>query len=245
MHVASRGSATASEAATANGLAVPTAHHLLSTMAEEGLLAKDGRGMFVLGPKALVVGDRAMRQDGVPAYLMNPLRTLVEETGETAYLAVWRQSDIATLAWIEGANALRVADVERGAYRLAHARATGKLLLAYAPTELRDAYLAAHPLERCTPNTITQRPKLDAELAKIRSRGWAEDKEEFLEGVACVSAPAIVEGILVAAFTVSSPAARYARTHRSLRDAVLRAAGSVAGSSSDDLEPAGAARMGA
>jgi IclR family transcriptional regulator, acetate operon repressor len=243
LHVANRGGATASEAAAAHGLAVPTAHHLLSTMADEGLLAKDGR-RFVLGPKALVVGDRAMRQDGVPAYLMAPLRGLVEETGETAYLASWRHSEISTLTWIEGANALRVAEVERGPYRLAHARATGKLLLAFAAPELRDSYLDAHPLEPATASTITERAKLDEELARIRARGWAEDKEEFLDGVACVSAPAIVDGVLIAAFTVSSPAARYAGTHRALRDAVLRAAGSLAASSSDD-EPARVARAGA
>jgi IclR family transcriptional regulator, acetate operon repressor len=245
VHIASRGGATASQAAAAHGLAVPTTHHLLSTMADEGLLAKDGRGLFVLGPKALVIGDRAMRQDGLPTYLMNPLRRLVEETGETAYLAAWRHSEITTLTWIEGANALRVAQVERGPYRLAHARATGKLLLAFASPELRETYLADHPLEACTANTITDRDKLDAELTKIRARGWAEDKEEFLDGVACVSAPAIVEGVLIAAFTVSSPAARYAGTHRALRDAVLRAAGSLAESSSDDVEPARAVRAGA
>jgi IclR family transcriptional regulator, acetate operon repressor len=245
MHVAGRGGATASEAAAAHGLAVPTAHHLLSTMVDEGLLAKDGRGLFVLGPKALVIGHRALRQDSVPAYLMNPLRGLVEETGETAYLAAWRHSEITTLAWIEGANALRVAEVERGPYRLAHARATGKLLLAFAPPELREAYLADHPLEACTANTITDPAKLDAELAKIRARGWAEDREEFLEGVSCLSAPAIVEGVVIAAFTVSSPAARYAGAHRALRDSVLRAAGSLAASSSDGVEPARAARAGA
>jgi IclR family acetate operon transcriptional repressor len=228
LHVGLSGGATASQAAAEHGLAVPTAHHLLSTMAAEGLLAKDAGGRFVLGPKALVLAERASRQGHVPEFLMAPLRALVEETGETAYLAAWRRDEISTLGWIEGANALRVAQVERGTYRLAHARATGKLLLAYAPPELRDGYLAAHPLEPATANTITDRDVLEAEFQKIRARGWSEDREELLDGVACVSAPAIVDGVVIAAFTVSSPVSRYSRTRRTLREAVLKAAGSVA-----------------
>jgi IclR family acetate operon transcriptional repressor len=39
------------------GLATPTAHHLLSTLVQERLLARDERSRFILGPAAAVLAD--------------------------------------------------------------------------------------------------------------------------------------------------------------------------------------------
>ena len=54
-----------------------------------------------------------------------------------------------------------------------HARASGKLLLALAPDEVREAYLAAHPLKRLTPSTITRRDELLKAFEQIRADGYA------------------------------------------------------------------------
>lgn len=209
------------------GLTVPTTHHLLNTLAAEGLAVKDSRRRYVLGPRVAVLADGLVRQ-AVPEYLARPLRALAHESGETAYLAAWGDGEIRALASVEGANAVRVAGVERGPYRHAHARATGKLLLAFARDGVRDAYLAAHPLERLTPRTIVDRAALEAELAAIRERGCAEDHEEFADGVACVSAPLLVDGVLVAAFTLSAPSQRFDARREALVEAVRRAAASAA-----------------
>jgi IclR family transcriptional regulator, acetate operon repressor len=205
-------------------LAVPTAHHLLATLAANGLAAQDRRRRYLLGPAAAVLADGFARQ-GAGDHLLSPLRTLAERTGETAYLAAWGAGgEIRALASVQGANPVRVAEVERGPYRDAHARASGKLLLAYARPEQRDAYLAAQPLRACTGRTITDPAALDAELEAIRRRGFAEDREEYVEGVACVSAPALHESLLLAAYTVSAPVYGYTRRRATLRAAVLAAA---------------------
>jgi DNA-binding IclR family transcriptional regulator len=229
--------ATGAEAAAACELAVPTAHHLLGTLVYEGLLAKDARRRLVLGPKALVVAERVARQTNVPEYLLAPLRWLAEQTGETSYLASWHGGEIRIQHWIEGENALRVADIQHSPYRMAHARATGKVLLAFAPDEVREAWLAAHPLEPVTSRTITDRAVFDAELRRARERGWGEDHEEFLEGVACLSAPVMVDGLLIAALTVSCPAARFKAAHDQLRDAVVRAGRSVSTALDSEILP--------
>jgi DNA-binding IclR family transcriptional regulator len=206
------------------GLAVPTAHHLLATLAANGLAAQDGRRRDLLGPATAVLAEGFARQ-AAGEQLLAPLHALAEATGETAYLATWGAGgEIRALASVEGANPVRVARVERGPYRDAHARATGKLLLAFARPEQRRTYLAAQPLRACTPRTITDRATLEQELEAIRRRGFAEDREEYAQGVACVSAPALHDGVLVAAFTVSAPMHGYARRRTALRDAVLAAA---------------------
>jgi DNA-binding IclR family transcriptional regulator len=108
-------------------------------------------------------------------------------------------------------------------------------MLAFASPEKRAAYLAARPLEPVTGRTITAARAFEAQLAAIRRRGYAEEREEFVEGVCCVSAPVLFDGALVAAFTVSAPAQRYGRHRSALRDAVLDAGASAARALASDV----------
>lgn len=215
---------TASEAAHAMGLTVPTTYHLLNTMVDEGLLAKDSRRRYGPGPRFAVLSEAYLRTDRLPDYLMMPLRALADRTGETAFVAAWRGNEIRTLSWIEGRNAVRVAALQHHPYRHANTRALGKLLLAYADDERRASYLALDPPVRLTERSITDPSALDEELRRIRAAGYATDDQEFAEGVACASAPMIEDGLVVAAFTVSAPADRFARHADEYVDAVRAAA---------------------
>ncbi len=214
----------ATDAAAALGAPLPTTYHLLTTLRVEGLLAQDALRRFVLGPQVAVLADVWLRAGTFPTYLLVALAALSARTGETTYLAAWREGAIHALASVEGVRVLRVAEAERGPYRLAHARATGKLLLAYADAERRARVLGDGPLEAPTPNTITSRRALERELAAIRARGWSEDHEEFVEGVSCVAAPVLAGDVVVAALTLSCPTQRFERDREILRAAVLDAA---------------------
>jgi DNA-binding IclR family transcriptional regulator len=84
------------------------------------------------------------------------------------------------------------------------------------------------PLERITPHTIVDRDALERELETIRARGWSEDRDEFIEGVSCIAAPALVDGVVLAAYTVSAPTERFERRHDALLTAVQQAAAAAA-----------------
>lgn len=219
---------TTSAAAAAVGLPVPTAHHLLATLCDEGLLARGEQRRFVLGPGVAALAAAYSQGEGVPPWLLEPLRKLVREQQETAYLSAWRGQQINVLASLESGAAVRVAGAERGSYEDPHARATGKLLLAFADPQQRAAVLGEEALIARTPQTIVDRGALEAELEAIRERGWAVDEEEFHEGVCCVSAPVIVAGVLVAAVTLSVPAHGFDRRRSALVEAVKSAAASAA-----------------
>lgn len=216
--------ATTTAAAAAVGLPVPTAHHLLATLCDEGLLARGEQRRFVLGPGVAALASAYTQAEAVPAWLLEPLRKLVREQRETAYLSAWRGEEIRVLASLESGAAVRVAGAERGPYSCPHARATGKLLLAFADPQRRAAVLGEGELEARTPHTIVDREALAAELEATRERGWAVDAEEFNEGVCCVSAPAVVNGVVIAAFTVSVPVHHFDRRRVVLIDAVEGAA---------------------
>jgi IclR family transcriptional regulator, acetate operon repressor len=217
-------SRSAKEIASALGLALPTAYHLLGTLVNEGLLTKDSGRQYQLGPALAALSDAYMRQFTPPDYLVGPLRELAETSGETAYVGCWRQNRLAVLASVEGRNAVRVSGVHVGFAGAAHARASGKVLLAFAPDALRESYLLENALEPVTRRTIVEPGELRLELERTRLRGYALDEEEFREGVACVAAPLLDRGFPVAAYSLSAPVERFRRRREELIDLVVDAA---------------------
>ena len=228
---AEREGRTAKEVAVALELAVPTCHHLLNTLVAEGLLTKDSRRQYHLGPRVGALSDAFLRRIAPQEQLVAELRRLAQTTGETGYLSGWRNDDVVVLASVEGTHAVRVAGLHAGFTGDAHARSSGKLLLALAPAVARDLYLDSRQLARLTRHTIVQRDLLESELVRIRQRGYAFDEEEFREGVACVSAPVIDDGLVSAAFTVSAPVERFRERRREFVEAVLAAARAVSSAS--------------
>jgi IclR family transcriptional regulator, acetate operon repressor len=208
--------ATAKEIAQSLKLPLPTAYHLLGTLVAEGLLTKDSQRRYQLGPQLGVLTDAYARQFTPADHLVAPLYRLAAATGETAYVATWRNDRIAVLASVEGRNAVRVSGVHIGVVEQAHARASGKLLLAFAPERVRHAYLLAFPLTRVTSRTIVDRDAFDRTLDDVRRDGFAVDEEEFREGVACAAAPVLDNGAIAAAYSLSAPAEIFRRTRESL-----------------------------
>ena len=219
--------ATAKETADGLGLPVATAYHLLDTLVTEGMLVKDSRRRYHLGPRIGVLSDAFLRHPSPPEYLLAPLRRLADETGATAYLSGWQRDDAVVLATVEGNHAVRVKGLHVGFSGHAHARGAGKVFLAFARPQVRDRYLDAHPLVARTPNTITDRASLEQELASIRERGVSFDVEEFRLGVSGCSAPVLVGDVAIAAYTVSVPSERFAANRDALIAAVRAAAASA------------------
>jgi IclR family transcriptional regulator, acetate operon repressor len=215
---------TAKDVATEFDLTLPTSYHLLATLVDEGLLAKDSRRRYTLGHKAGVIADAVARDTSGPEYYVDVMRELADRTEETVYLTAWRRGQIRVLSIIEGNQAVRVSGLTPGNYDFPHARASGKLLLALARPEVRDEALRSGRLPRRTPNTIVSRAKLEREFAKIREQGYAVDHEEYSVGVTCISAPIIDGEAVLAALTVSVPTERFARREDELRRATVEIA---------------------
>jgi len=201
--------ATAKEIAAAQGLTLPTTYHLVNTLVDQGLLAREPSRRYVLGRGMAVLARAYLRGKTVPEGLLAALRELADRTGETVYLADWGDHEIRVLASVEGSQTVRVAEVGSGPYEHGHARANGKALLAHAWPETREAYLRAHPPVRLTDATICDRAALEREFEQIRERGYASDDEEYASGVSCLGAPLLHDGRLVAALGISVPSERF------------------------------------
>jgi DNA-binding IclR family transcriptional regulator len=220
--------ATTKEIAVSQGLALPTTYHLVNTLADHGLLTKDVHGRYVLGRSAAILAQAYLRGKSVSEALLGALRDLAQQTEETAYLADWGEQDIRVLASVEGSQLVRVAEVASGPYEHGHARANGKVLLAYAWPEVREAYLRSHEQVQLTKATITDRDALERELQRIRKRGYAYDQEEYAEGVCCVAAPLLQNGRVIAALGLSVPTERFKRKKAALTETLLDVIGGLA-----------------
>lgn len=200
---------TARDVAARLSMPVPTAYNLLETLVVTRLLRKTAARAYELGPAVGVLSDALQRRLAPPAFLLDPLHELAAATRETAYLSRWQDDDAVILATVEGVQELRVSGLHSGTRGEAHARASGKLFLAYAGPDVRERYLARNPLTALTETTITDRRELDAELERIRAAGISLDREEFADGVSCVSAPVLEHGVVIATYTVAAPTARF------------------------------------
>jgi DNA-binding IclR family transcriptional regulator len=113
-----------------------------------------------------------------------------------------------TIAQVESTLPLRRTYTDLGAPIPPHQGAPGKLLLAFAPEELREKVLA-QDLRSATTHARIRPEDLRAELDLVRERGYAASMEERVAGVAGIAAPVRDHaGGVVAALSVSIPAVR-------------------------------------
>lgn len=200
---------TAKRLSEQTGLTLATTYHLLTTLQSEGLLTKDDLRVFRLGPRVGAIAEAYQRLDSVPAEYHRALHRVARLTGETAYLGVWRNNGVRVLDKVEGTHAVRVVGLDTGFTEDMHARASAKLLLAFAAEDLRQAITDGLRLRRLAPNTITRKNDLLKEFERIREMNIAFDREEFQIGVICVSAPIWRGDSVAACITVSSPSQRF------------------------------------
>jgi IclR family acetate operon transcriptional repressor len=190
------------------GLSRQVTYHLIHTLHATGIIRKNENNRYVLGLAAVAIAEGFQRQLAPPEHLALRVRSIVAATEETAYAGGWVDGEIVALATAPGQSPVGAVQVPRGFSGYAHARATGKLLLALADPVVCAAYLEAHPRTARTAKTIIEHDDLMNEFELIRKRGYSLDDEEFHHGIRCLSVP--VEGLGGRfALGISVPAERF------------------------------------
>ena len=184
------------------------------------MLFKDERRLYHLGPSVGLMVDAFQRQNSPPEYLPAPLRRLAEDTGETTYLSAAADSTSWCVASVEGSQAVRVRGLHVGFRGFAHARGSGKLMLAHARRRGHRALPGdgASPRARRTRSSIP-RPCAPS-CARSRPSATPSTRRSSAEGVSGVSAPVRARRA-VAAYTVSAPTERFHARRDELIAAVL------------------------
>ena len=223
--VAHRQGVVAQEIASALGIPVSSLSYLLTTLADRGYLAREGR-RYLAGPglerlrsprEALPLADRVA-----------PLvRALKGELNETASFMVQRGWEVEAIVTEASDQALRYA-VDPGTRRPLHALASGKVILAALPEADLARYFAETTRAVFTPATRTSEADLCADLAGIAAQGIAIAREEATVGIVGTAVPARIDGQFVGAFSVAVPAVRFDDALEArVRAALMRAAGAL------------------
>ncbi|HVY58817.1 MAG TPA: IclR family transcriptional regulator [Xanthobacteraceae bacterium] len=223
---AAGGETTLTSLSRTSGLNVSTCHHLLSTLAQRGYVAKRPGRTYALGARVLHLGHSFLKQVDLPQRARPVLDRINVTTGETVHLAVMQGDAIVNLLKFDARHALRVDAGGLGTSDAPHATAAGKAMLAWLPEEKIRRILALHGMAVFTPATLTDPDVLIEELRLVRRNGFAMDNEEFQPGVVCVGA-AIRDysGAVVGAISASAPAVRATESHLKLmREAVVAGA---------------------
>jgi DNA-binding IclR family transcriptional regulator len=185
-----------------------TASRLVATLAERGMVERDPvTEKYRLGFGLIRLAGAAMASMDVVRTARPVLEDLADRTRETVNLGVISGDAVVYIDQVTGTRSI-VAVSWVGRRTPLHATSNGKVLLASVDEHECDRLLA-HPLARTTPATITDPVKLRAQLAEIRTRGYATTMEELEEGLNAVAAPVRrADGEVVAALSVSGPAFR-------------------------------------
>lgn len=194
------------------GLNKSTAHAILLTLCEHGLLERDpGTLRYRPGTGLHALAGSLRREPSITVLARPALDSLLDEFDETVFLAVLQDGHITLLDKAE--SPLEMSITSPLGHRLPRsAGALGKVFHAFMTVEELRLLLRSKPLRRFTGGTIVNRKAYLEELHRVRAAGIAYDDEEYMEGVRAAAVPVFDErGVVVAALCVVGPSARLGR----------------------------------
>ncbi|GGL01248.1 IclR family transcriptional regulator [Streptomyces flaveus] len=220
--LAARGDQPARLRELSEELGVPRSsmYALLQTLVEHGWVRTDATGsLYGIGIRALLTGTSYLDSDKRVRTVRPYLDEASDALGETIHLARLDGSDVVYLATRESHEYLRT--ISRVGRRVpAHAGALGKALLADRPDA--ELPLPDEPLTACTENTHTTRTTLLTDLAEVRERGYAIDREETVLGIAGFGFALRYDTPATDAISCSVPVSRLTEEHQRRIVAVMR-----------------------
>lgn len=203
------------------GLPKSSTHRLLATLARRGLVERGDGGRYRPGIGLVALGLGALERDPLCAAGRDVLEHEARELGETVFLVAARAGRLVVLDKAEGTGFLRAAP-RVGTVVPVHATAVGKLFLAFAPEQVEAPGDGA--LERFTPRTLRSARALARALAAAREAGYAENRDEWIEGLSVVAAPVFARGTLRGAVAVAAPSPRMGQLEHEARRRAMAAA---------------------
>ena len=167
----------------------PTTYHLIHTFVGTGMITRADNHRYIVGLRVATLTE-AFRRQFVPTEYPDPLhsRDRPADRRERLRRRMVERRDRHPRPG-PGIERGPAAENQLGPYSAANARASGKLMLAYATRAQRKDYLDRHPPHALHPVHHYRCRRLEKEFAAIVKRGYATDEQEFAEGLSCLAVP--------------------------------------------------------
>jgi len=199
----------ASELARRCGFPLSTAHRLLGALVRDGFAAFDkSTKRYTLGLRVFQLAQSVSHAHGFTGLARPILEQVSASTREATLLAVLDGEQQLYVYSIGGPQQVSVVG-EPGRHGPLHCTSQGKVLIAFAPPEVREHLLATLELSPRGPNTITNRARFREEIDRVTKQGYAVADEEHEAGIRAISVP-VYDGqqVAVAALSTAAPAYR-------------------------------------
>jgi DNA-binding IclR family transcriptional regulator len=185
-------------------------YRILGLLRQRGYLQWDGSAERIqLGTQVVTLGMAALATFDPFVAVQAHLRDLSSELHEAALMAVRDGDQMVYIAHEDATDHFIAVRRLLGVRRPLHTTSLGKAYLSALPIEEADAIVDRLQLVALTPNTISDRARLRAELDETRLRGYAVDNGENEPDVMCFGAAIRDDrGWPVCAISVAGPRER-------------------------------------
>lgn len=167
-----------------------SAFRIFKELEAKGYVEKDGDDCtYELTPKLYYLGNSIRNRVSVVRTVYPYMKRILRYTNESVlFTKLDHNYNTIVVDQLESMEPIKFISTIGVAYD-SYCSAMGKVMLAMLSKEELDGYFDTHPLVSKTPNTITNKDTLLAELKQIRERGIAYDLEENMQGLSCIAAP--------------------------------------------------------
>jgi len=219
----SKGGLKHAEIARSLKIPISSLSGLLSCLVNNQYLSIDSVGTkYFLGPQILTLAGSFLNGFDLAEFSKPVVKEVSKKTGESAGVAI-RMGNEMTIICKEDSPQLVKRTIQIGERYPLHATAAGKVILAYLPRAEIERYLSSVKLLSLTKKTITNPRKLEKELVRIRSIGFAYNYGESSNEIGAIAAPLLdINGNAMASIAVSVPITRFTDKKKSLITNVLR-----------------------
>lgn len=196
------------ELSRAMNLPKPTTHRLARTLETAGYITKDPLTLrYEIGSSFEDIALKGLRNSAAHGYRRRIMSELAESLEARVNLVVLKSGNLSFVQWVDSTAPLRI-NISGDMPMPIHCSASGKLLLAFGPKELRSAVIRKAPFDRYTKSTITTAGRFSRHLDEILKRGYSVDDQELIVGVNCLAVPIkLPTGQTVAGLAVMAPTA--------------------------------------
>jgi IclR family transcriptional regulator, acetate operon repressor len=212
------------------GLTLPTAHRICAEIERVGLLQRvPGTRLWTVALPMVDIACNALAAAAGSATAHAILRRLTHDTGEMCSIGVEVADEVVYIASAEPPNELTLF-FRAGRRAPLYCTSSGRLFLSRLDDAAVRAYLAAAPLTAHTRYTIQDPRRLAAEIARIRTRGFAMTNQEYVLHIVGAAVPISgSNGTFYGALSIAAPlvrmdAARLRKTIPTLQEAAMQLA---------------------
>lgn len=184
-------------------------YRIVNSFLELGYIYRiEDTGKYFITRKLFNLGLAGVNDINIAERAIEPMRTLRDKVKEAVFLGILVDSEVVLIEQMIGNYDFSFV-LKPGTKVSMHASAPGKSLLSFMDKTEQDAILRTLTYKKFNQRTIGSRKEMEEEMEQVRSKGYAIDFAEQIEGVNCIAAPIFNHrGRPEAAIWISGPSGR-------------------------------------